>query len=82
MAIGADSRLIASPLRMKLLFCPSPSHSSVPAVHLITRISITLVRTRECVCVREGGRGVGGGGGGGVLTKINSITIHYLSHTK
>ena len=33
----------------------SPSYSSVPAVHLITKVYITVVRTRErvCVCVRE-----------------------------
>ena len=38
-----------------LLF--SPSYSSVPAVHLITTVYSTVVRTRECVSVREA-RGV------------------------
>ena len=37
-----------------LLF--SPCYSSVPAVHLITTVYSTVVRTRECVCVREAGR--------------------------
>ena len=32
-----------------------PSYSSVPAVHLITTVYTTVVRTRECVCVREAG---------------------------
>ena len=36
-------------------FSFSPSYSSVPAVHLITTVYITIVRTRECVCVREAG---------------------------
>ena len=31
------------------------SYSSVPAVHLITTVYTTVVRTRECVCVREAG---------------------------
>ena len=34
----------------------SPCYSSVPAVHLITTVYSTVVRTRECVCVREAGR--------------------------
>ena len=34
-----------------LLF--SPSYSSVPAVHLITTVYSTVVRTRECVFVRD-----------------------------
>ena len=38
-----------------LLF--SPSYSSVPAVHLITTVYSTVVRTRQCVSVREA-RGV------------------------
>ena len=33
----------------------SPSYSSVPAVHLITTIYITVVTTRQCVCVRKAG---------------------------
>ena len=33
-----------------------PSYSSVPAVHLITTVYNTVVRTRECVCVREARR--------------------------
>ena len=33
----------------------SQSYSSVPAVHLITTVYITVVRTRKCVCVREAG---------------------------
>ena len=41
-------------LRMKFLFFYvnflSPSYSSVPAVHLITTVYTTVVRTRECVC--------------------------------
>ena len=37
------------------LFLFSPSYSSVPAVHLITTVYTTVVRTRECVCVREAG---------------------------
>ena len=42
-----------------LLFFPllfSLCYSSVPAVHLITTVYSTVVRTRECVCVREAGR--------------------------
>ena len=35
--------------------CFSPSYSSVPAVPLITTVYITVVRTRECVCVTEAG---------------------------
>ena len=31
----------------------SPSYSSVPAVHLITTVYSTVVRTRQCVSVRE-----------------------------
>ena len=46
---------------MKLLFFYvvffSPSYSSVPAVHLIFTVCTTVVRTRECVYVREA-RGV------------------------
>ena len=38
-----------------LCFVFSPSYSSVPAVHLITTVYTTVVRTRECVCVREAG---------------------------
>ena len=30
-----------------------PSYSSVPAVHLIMTLYITVVRTREGVCVRQ-----------------------------
>ena len=33
----------------------SPSYSNVPAVHLITTVYTTVVRTKECVCVREAG---------------------------
>ena len=36
-------------------FFSSPSYSSVPAVHLITAVYITVVRTRECVWMREAG---------------------------
>ena len=36
-------------------FVFSPSYSSVPAVPLITAVYITVVRTRECICVREAG---------------------------
>ena len=32
-----------------------PSYSSVPAVHLITTAYTTVLRTRECVCVRKAG---------------------------
>ena len=59
---GADSRISdprTSLLRMKFwgffTFIFSPSYSSVPAVHLITTGYTTVVRTRECVCVREAG---------------------------
>ena len=54
--------MIPNLLRMKLFFvivfcflfvCFSPSYSSVPAVHLITTVYITVVGTRECVCMRE-----------------------------
>ena len=49
-------------LRMKFSFFyvyifSSPSYSSAPAVHLITTVYTPVVRTRECVCVREA-RGV------------------------
>ena len=37
-------------------FSSSPCYSAVPAVHLITTVYNTVVRTRECVCVREAGR--------------------------
>ena len=33
----------------------SPSYSSVPAVHLITTVYTTVVRTRGSVCMREAG---------------------------
>ena len=39
-------------------FIFSPSYSSVPAVHLITTVYNPVVRTRECVCVREAAGGV------------------------
>ena len=51
-----------------LLF--SPCYSSVPAVHLITTVYSTVVRTRECVCVREAGRVTSG------LT--HSIVLFYF----
>ena len=53
-------RVIPSPLRMKLLFffVFSLSYSIIPAMHLITRVYITVVRTRECVRVRKVGVGV------------------------
>ena len=53
-------RVILNPLRMKLLFLFgfSPSYSIILTVHLITRVYITVVRTRECVCVRKVGVGV------------------------
>jgi len=38
---------------LRLFF--SPSYSSVPAVQLLTTVYTTVVRTRECVCVREAG---------------------------
>ena len=38
-------------------FLSPPSYSSVPAVHLITTVYSTVVRTRQCVSVREA-RGV------------------------
>ena len=52
-----------SVLRMKILVFlrllptppPPPSYSSIPAVHLITTVYTTVVRTRECVRVREAG---------------------------
>ena len=34
------------------MFIFSASYSSVPAVHLIATVYTTVVRTRECVCVR------------------------------
>ena len=40
---------------LRLLFLHLYSYSSVPAVHLITTVYSTVVRTRECVCVREAG---------------------------
>ena len=56
--IGADSRMISSLLRMKFLFyfsicfsLSSLSYSSVMAVHLIFTVYITVVKTRECVCI-------------------------------
>ena len=60
-AIGTDSTMIHYLLRMTFLFvCSfvfsfrfSPSYSSVPAVHLITTVYISVVRTKECVYVRE-----------------------------
>ena len=46
-------------LKIKFLFFVtfifSPSYSSVPTVHLITTAYTTVVRTRDCVCVREAG---------------------------
>ena len=42
-------------LSISLFFFSSPSHSSVTAVHLITTVYTTVVRTRECECVREAG---------------------------
>ena len=47
--------LLLRQLRMKCfcLFDFSPSYSSVPAVQLITIVYITVVRTRQCVCMRE-----------------------------
>ena len=46
------------------------SYSSVLAVHLITRVYITVVRTRERACVREAGC-VGWGVGGGRETETD-----------
>ena len=40
---------------LRLFFFFSPSYSSVPAVYLLTTVYTTVVRTRECVCVREAG---------------------------
>ena len=57
--IRADSRMILYLLRMKFFlgsfFLFSPSYSSVPAVHLITTVYMTVVRTRTYVYVREAG---------------------------
>ena len=49
-----------------MFFFSPPSYSSVLAVHLITTVYTTVVRTRECVRMREAGVG----GVSAVLTVI------------
>ena len=48
-----DSRVIPGPVCCEGKKKKNPSYTSALAVHLITTVYTTVVRTRECVCVRE-----------------------------